>query len=188
MSPCYLEDEDHKFLFEELLDIDNSVLAIELYNVFRGISPNILKAVFPLNTPSKYNIRNRSTFYSRHVNLVYNGTESLFHSASFKNIVTCSWQCHKIMETSKISLRNLENLHSANWFRVVDVILYIGFYHLLCSIFCWGFSDGGQFLEISGQFTDNLSKLFPCGGHLNGKLKLRSGEISVFRKVIVRIL
>ena len=52
---------------QELLDLDNSVsihhknlqcLAIELYKIFNGISPDIMKDVFPLNTSSNYDIRN----------------------------------------------------------------------------------------------------------------------------------
>ena len=68
--------EDHKVSFEEHLDIDNNVLAMNYVNMFSGISLDIVKDVFPLNTPSKDNIRSRSTFYSRPVNSVYNGTES----------------------------------------------------------------------------------------------------------------
>ena len=71
--------------FEELLELDNSVsihykylqcLAIELYKIFNGISPDIIelykifngispdimKDVFPLNTSSTYDIRNRESF------------------------------------------------------------------------------------------------------------------------------
>ena len=54
--------------FDELLEYDNSVwihhsylqcLAIELCQVFNGISPAIMKNVFPLNTSSIYDTRNR---------------------------------------------------------------------------------------------------------------------------------
>ena len=59
--------------FHKLLDMDDSVsvhhrnlqcLAIELYKVFNGISTDIMKDVFPLNTTSNYDIRNRKTFDS----------------------------------------------------------------------------------------------------------------------------
>ena len=40
---------------------------------------DIMKDVFPLNTSANYNIKNRSTFYSRPVNSVYSGTEPLSH-------------------------------------------------------------------------------------------------------------
>ena len=80
--------DDHQASFEELLEADNSVsahcknlqcVAIELYKVFNGISPDIIKDVFPLSTSSNYNIRNRLTFYSRPLNSVCNGT-SHFHT------------------------------------------------------------------------------------------------------------
>ena len=45
--------------------------------VFDGFCPDILNDVFPSNTSSNYNIRNRSAFCSRPLNSVYNGTESL---------------------------------------------------------------------------------------------------------------
>ena len=76
--------------FEELLELDNSVsihyknlqcLAIELYKIFNGISPDIMKNVFPLNTSSTYDIRNREIFYTRPVKSVYHGTESLSYLA-----------------------------------------------------------------------------------------------------------
>ena len=82
--------KDHKGSFEELFEMSSSVsvhyknlqsLTTELYNVFSGISPDIMKDAFLLNTSSDYNIRNRSTFQSRPINSVYNGTESLSHLA-----------------------------------------------------------------------------------------------------------
>ena len=72
--------------FEELLERDNSVsvhnrniqcLAIELYKVFNGICPNIMKDVFPLSTSSNCDIRSRRTLTTRSVKTVYYGTESL---------------------------------------------------------------------------------------------------------------
>ena len=56
-------------------------LTTELYKVFSGISPDVVKDVFPLNTSSNNNIRNRSTFYSSPVNSVYKATVSLSHLA-----------------------------------------------------------------------------------------------------------
>ena len=75
--------------FDEFLELDNSVsiyhrnlqcLAIELYTMFNGISPDIMKNIFPLNTSSIYDIRNRETFYIRPVKSVYKDTESLSFS------------------------------------------------------------------------------------------------------------
>ena len=41
-----------------------------------------MKVVFPLNATSNYNVRNRSSFYSRLVNSVYKVTDSLLHFIS----------------------------------------------------------------------------------------------------------
>ena len=74
--------------YEELLESDNSVsihirnlqaLAIELYKVVNGLSPDIMKDVFPLNTSSNYNTRNRRVFHSRPIKTVYYGSETLSH-------------------------------------------------------------------------------------------------------------
>ena len=54
-----ITSKDLKVLFEEVLEINNSVsvhcknllcLAIELYKVFNGISPDVTKDVFPFET------------------------------------------------------------------------------------------------------------------------------------------
>ena len=93
--------------FEELLELDNSVsthyknlqcLAIELYKIFNGISPDIMKDVFPLNTSSTYDIRNREIFYTRPVKSVYHGTESL------------SYLAPKIWELVPESIKSAESL------------------------------------------------------------------------------
>ena len=69
--------------FEELLERDNSVsvhnrntqcLATELYKVFNGICPDIIKDIFPQSTSSNYDIRSRRTFTTRSVKTVYHGT------------------------------------------------------------------------------------------------------------------
>ena len=61
------------------MEIDNSVsihtrnlqsLAIELYKIVNGFSPDIMKDIFPFNTNSSYNIRNRRTFRSRPIRTV----------------------------------------------------------------------------------------------------------------------
>ena len=63
---------------DKLLDLGNSIsthhrnlqnLATGLYKVLNGIS-HIMKDIFPLNTSSIYEIRNRETFYSRPVKSV----------------------------------------------------------------------------------------------------------------------
>ena len=78
--------DDSLSSFEELLERYNSVsvhnrniqcLAVELYKVFKGICPDIMKDVFPLSPSSNYDIRSRRTFTTRSVKTVYCGTESL---------------------------------------------------------------------------------------------------------------
>ena len=74
----------------KLLETDNSisvhfrnvkVLAIELYKVGNGFSPDIMKDTFPLNGNSCSNTRNKITFHSRHIRTVHFGSETLSHLA-----------------------------------------------------------------------------------------------------------
>ena len=76
--------------YEELLETDNSVsvhfrnvqaLAIELYKVVNGFSPDIMKDVFPLSENLCYNTRNKRTFHSRNIRTVHFGSETLSHLA-----------------------------------------------------------------------------------------------------------
>ena len=77
--------------YEELLGTDNSAsvhlrnvqaLAIELYKVVNGFSPDITKDVFPLNENSCYNTRNKRTVHSRDIRTVHFGSETLSHLSS----------------------------------------------------------------------------------------------------------
>ena len=112
--------------------------------LFNGISLDIMKDVFPLNTSPNYNIRNGSTFSSRPVNSVYNGTESISHLASKiwelvpSDIKTLAplpefKKYDKIMESCEVPLQNLQNLYSTSCLRVVDVI----FIFLISSLTVW---------------------------------------------------
>ena len=78
--------EDNISSFNELLDRDESYtihtrniqsLAIELYKVMNGLSPEIMKKVFPLNPNKKYPCDN--DFATRNVKNVGSGTETLAH-------------------------------------------------------------------------------------------------------------
>ena len=89
---------DHKASFEQLLRIDNSIsvyykklkwVTIELYRIFNGKFPAILKYVFPINTCSNNNIKNRSALYLWLLISVYAGTGLLSHLAA-KEIAICS--------------------------------------------------------------------------------------------------
>ena len=75
--------------FDELLKLDGSVLtdhrnlqclAIELYKIFSGVSPNIMEDVFLIITYSIYDLTNRQTFYTRSVKSVYKGTKILSYN------------------------------------------------------------------------------------------------------------
>ena len=70
--------KDHKASFVELLETDNCV---SLHFKVLGISPKRMNNLFPLNTSSNNNIRNRSTFNLRPAHSVQNGTEVLSHLA-----------------------------------------------------------------------------------------------------------
>ena len=81
---------DNTSSFEELLEIDNSlsvhhqniqVLATELYKIVNGLSPVIVKEVFPFTVNTSYNTRNNRKFYSRSIKLVTFGSETLSHLA-----------------------------------------------------------------------------------------------------------
>ena len=75
------------------------------------------------------------------------------------------------MESRKISLQNLQNIHFTNWLRVVDlnfVFLFSSFTTwsmgtLLC-FFVGRFSVGEQFSEIFGQFSLRSLKTVPLKG------------------------
>ena len=93
--------------FEELLERDNCVLlrnqniqclTIELYKVYNGMWPDIMKDVFPLNTSSNYYIRSTNTFTTKSVKTVYYGTESL------------SYLAPKVSELIPNNIKSLENL------------------------------------------------------------------------------
>ena len=76
--------------YEDPLETDNSVsvhfhnvqaLAIELYKVVNGFSPDIMKEVLPLSENLCYNTRNKRTFHSRNIRTVHFGSETLSHLA-----------------------------------------------------------------------------------------------------------
>ena len=98
---------DNQSTFEELLEKDNTVsvhqgnlqfLATELYKVLNGLSPDLMKDVFPLNDDSGYSTRNKRTFKSRNVKTVRHGTDSLAYLAP------------KIWELVPNEMKNLDSL------------------------------------------------------------------------------
>ena len=63
-----------------------------------GLSPDLMKDVFPLNDDSGYSTRKKRTFKSRHVKTVRYGTDSLAYLAP------------KIWELVPNEMKNLESL------------------------------------------------------------------------------
>jgi len=71
--------------FDALLEKDNSVsihhnnihsLAIEMYKVANGISPEIMKDIFQIRNNTNYNLRYTPTFVTGNILSVFNGSES----------------------------------------------------------------------------------------------------------------
>ena len=76
---------DNASSFKEILETDNSVsvhrniqvLATEFYKIVNGLSPAIMKEVFPFNENTSYNTRNKRKFRSWSVKSVTFGSETL---------------------------------------------------------------------------------------------------------------
>ena len=76
---------DKRSRFEELLVKDNSLsvhhnnihtLAIEMYKVVNGISPEIMNDVFKVRNETHYHLRHASQFLIEPIHSVFNGSES----------------------------------------------------------------------------------------------------------------
>ena len=72
--------------FEQLLENDNSVsihhrniqaLAVEMYKVTNGLSPEIMNEIFQIREESRYNLRYTSLFTIPPIHSVYNSRESV---------------------------------------------------------------------------------------------------------------
>ena len=77
-------------------------LAIEMYKVYCGISPEILNDLFPLMQADQYSLRNRSQFIIPNVKTVNHGFESLRYLGS------------KIWETIPSHLKEIDSLKTLN--------------------------------------------------------------------------
>ena len=100
---------DNTSTFEELSTTDNSVsvhqqniqvLATELYKIVNGLSPEIMKEVFPFNENTSYNTRNKRKFHSRSKKSVTFGSEMLSHLAP------------KIWELVPVEIKNVDSVAS----------------------------------------------------------------------------
>ena len=79
---------DKASTFKELLEKDNSVsihyrniqvLAVEIYKVANGMSPEIMNKIFQLREKSNYNLPYTSEFIVPPIHSVYHGSESASH-------------------------------------------------------------------------------------------------------------
>ena len=79
---------DKRSNFEELLVKDNSAsihhdnirsVAIEMYKLVNGISPEITNDVFQIRNNTHYNLRHALTFLTEPIHSVFNGGESASH-------------------------------------------------------------------------------------------------------------
>ena len=86
-----LDYNDKKSSFKDLLEIDGSVsmyhgdlgtLAVELFKVFKGLSPVIFAEVFSVRQQSQYGMRNYSYFAMPRTKTVSHGLDSLSYISS----------------------------------------------------------------------------------------------------------
>ena len=87
----------------------------------RGLSPEIMREVFPFNENTSYNTRNKRKFHSTAIKSVTFGSETLSHLTrniwelvlvEIKNVesVTCFKRAIKKMGTSKLSLASMPDV------------------------------------------------------------------------------
>ena len=103
---------DRQLNFEEFLEKYDSasiyirnlqILAIEMYRVVNGGSPEIMKEILGIREENGFNVRHQNTFKRPIVNSVYNGTE------------TVSFLVPKIWELIPTEIK-VQNLHRSCWF------------------------------------------------------------------------
>lgn len=105
--------DDSISTFEELLYKDNAftiherniqTLAIELFKVINGISPELMSQVFPIKSSTKYQSKN--VFITRNVHTVRYGTETLAHlGPKIWNLVPSSLKEIKSLKLFKYKIK-----------------------------------------------------------------------------------
>ena len=97
---------DNKSSFTHFLEIDNlvSVHHTELYKFANSLSSKLLSDSLKLNNLTVYNVRNRSTFYSRPVRTVLHGTES------FSHLTRKIWELVPICDTKNLSTLTIKQI------------------------------------------------------------------------------
>ena len=141
------------------------VLATELYKIVNGLSPEIMKEVFPFNENTSYNTRNKRKFHSRSIKSVAFGSETLSHLApkiwelvpvEIKNVESvASFRKAIKMETNKLSLSSMPDVCFSGWFRVIDFMIR----HKPVLLFFFSFC--GCHFRCVIKFVYYLKEMFP---------------------------
>ena len=107
---------ENSLSYEELLEKDGSVsphqrslqaLAIEMFKVAKGLSPEIMKTIFELNDNSRPNLRNTSQFKTRRIKTTHFGTESLsFLGPKIWDQVPQELKNIEVLQTFKKAIKN----------------------------------------------------------------------------------
>ena len=107
---------DKRSSFEKLLTNDNFVsihhsniqtLAIEMYKVINGLSPEILNEIFQIREESRCNLRHTSQFTIPPIHGVYNGRESVsFMSFVILKLIPSAFKQVKSLSDLKKQLKN----------------------------------------------------------------------------------
>ena len=100
-----------------------------------GLSPEVMKEVFPFNENTTYNTRNERKFYSRVIKSVTFDSETLSHVAPkmwelapaeiIKNeeSVACFKRAIKKMETNELSLSSMPDVCFSGWFHIIYFVI-----------------------------------------------------------------
>ena len=107
--------QDNTSTCQELLDKDNSVsihhgnlqvLATEMFNIQRGLSPEILRETFVSET-SSYSLRRNDTSEKRQLHSVYYVTESLsFLGPKIRNLVPTELKQSESLDSFELKVNN----------------------------------------------------------------------------------